>query len=200
MRNRDSPEGRWFSQVGIFAAAVGALGCRPDPPPVSVDEAAWQRRLADALHLVLSADREVYTSQVVNRLQNQEKVINASEHWADDKALPLPAQMFRMGAEQVRAKTKSFTYALVSLSPINKQNRPRTEVESRGLTALAESPGQNYYAEEVLARARYLTAIYPDRAVSEACVTCHNDHPDSPRRDFELGDVMGGIVIRVARP
>jgi hypothetical protein len=28
-------------------------------------------------------------------------------------------------------------------------------------------------------------------------VSCHNDHKDTPRTDFKLGDVMGGVVIRV---
>ena len=184
-------------RVGILAAAAGALSCRPVAPPAPTDEAALKRELTDAVHEVLSADREIYTKHVVNRLQNEDKVLKASEHWKDDKALPLPAQMFRMGAERVREKTKSFSYALLSLTPINKQNRPRTEVETRGLTAVTESPGQNHYADEVLAETRYFTAVYPDRAVSEACVECHNKHPDSPRQDYKLGDVMGGIVIRV---
>ena len=185
--------------VGILAATAGLLSCRPALPPPSADETALKRELTDAIHEVLSADREIYTKQVVNRLQNEEKVLKASEHWKDEKTLPLPAQMFRMGAERVREKTKSFSYALVSLDPINKQNRPRTEVEKQGLAAVARAPEVNQYADEVLAGARYFTALYPDRAVSEACVECHNNHPDSPRRDFKLGDVLGGIVIRVAR-
>ena len=36
-----------------------------------------------------------------------------------------------------------------------------------------------------------------DRAVAPACVTCHNDHKDSPKRDFKLNDVMGGVVLRI---
>jgi hypothetical protein len=54
--------------------------------------------MADALHVVIETDRTVYTRQVVNRLVKEDKVIKASEHWQDEKALPLPAQMFRMGA------------------------------------------------------------------------------------------------------
>jgi hypothetical protein len=26
------------------------------------------------------------------------------------------------------------------------------------------------------------------------CVTCHDEHPNSPRRDHNVGDVMGGII------
>jgi len=33
--------------------------------------------------------------------------------------------------------------------------------------------------------------------VAQACVGCHNAHANSPRRDFKLNDVMGGIVITV---
>ena len=41
----------------------------------------------------------------------------------------------------------------------------------------------------------YFTALYADRAVSQACVDCHNQHPESPRGDFKLGEVMGGVVV-----
>jgi hypothetical protein len=52
------------------------------------------------------------------------------------------------------------------------------------------------YGTESLAGTPYFVAIYPDVAVAEACADCHNAHPDSPRDDFAVGDVMGGIVIR----
>jgi hypothetical protein len=36
--------------------------------------------------------------------------------------------------------------------------------------------------------------MFPDLAVAEACVTCHNEHPESPKRDWRLGDVMGATT------
>lgn len=156
------------------------------------------KEMADALFAVMSSDRAVYTKKVVQRLQNEEKVIKASEHWQDDKALPLPAQMFRMGAETVNGKNAGFTYALLSLWPINKQNEPKTDVEKAGLKYIADARGaSNYYSEEVLGGTKYFTAVYPDVAVSKACVSCHNAHEESPRDDFALNDVMGGVVLRI---
>jgi hypothetical protein len=156
------------------------------------------KQMADGLFTVMSSDRAVYTKEVVNRLQNDEKVIKASEHWKDEKTLPLPAQMFRMGAETVATKNPGFTYALLSLWPINKQNEPKTEAEKTGLQFVADSKGAtNYYAEEVLGGKKYFTAVYADVAVSPACVKCHNNHDDTPRTDFALNDVMGGVVIRL---
>ena len=36
-----------------------------------------------------------------------------------------------------------------------------------------------------------------DRMTSQGCVDCHNTHLLSPRRDFKLNDVMGGVVITI---
>jgi len=155
------------------------------------------QQMADALHAVMESDRTVYTRLVVNRLQNEDKVIKASEHWKDDKALPLPAQMFRYGAEMVGKKTDVFTYQLLSMWPVNKQNAPRTDAEKTGLTFVAENKGKNYYTEETLGGQKYFTAVYADTGVAPACVGCHNAHKDSPRHDFKLGDVMGGVVLRI---
>ncbi len=57
--------------------------------------------------------------------------------------------------------------------------------------------GENFYAVEELGGTKYFTAVYADTAVAPVCVSCHNDHKDSPRRDFEMGDVMGGVIIRI---
>jgi hypothetical protein len=143
----------------------------------------------------MESDRVVYTRQVVNRLQ-QEKVIKASEHWKDEKALPLPAQMFRMGSEMVAEKTQNFSYSLLSLWAVNKQNLPKTDAEKAGLEAVAAKP-EPYYAEEILGGKKYFTAVYPDVAVAEACISCHNGHDDSPRSDFKMGETMGGVVVRI---
>lgn len=154
------------------------------------------KEMADALHAVMESDRTVYTRLIVNRLQNEEKIIKASEHWKDDKALVLPAQMFRFGAEMVAEKKAGFSYSLLSLWPVNKQNNAKTALEKEGLKAVAEKK-EPFYGEETLGGKKYFTAIYADRAIAQACVTCHNDHKDSPRSDFKLGDTMGGVVIRI---
>ncbi len=98
----------------------------------------------------------------------------------------------------VSEKNVGFTYSLLSEWPINKQNMPKTEVEKEGLKAIAANSGTKpFYAEEELGGTKYFTAVYADVAVAEACTSCHNDHKDSPRDDFKLGEVMGGVVIRI---
>ena len=174
------------------ALAFGTGACSKESAP-----GIEPQKMADALHAVMESDRIVYTKTVVNRLQNQEKVIKASEHWKDEKALPLPAQMFRMGAELVTDKKVGFTYSLLSLWPINKQNKPKTDAERKGLEYVKSNPGKNFYTNEELGGQAYFTAVYADTAVAPACITCHNEHKDSPRQDFKLNEVMGGVVLRI---
>jgi len=160
------------------------------------------KTMADALHMVMDSDRAVYTRRIVNRLAAKEKVITASEHFEDEKALVLPAQMFRFGAEMVSERAEAnpdvnFSYSLQSLWPINKQNSPKTEAEKVGLQFVVDNKGENYYTTEELGGQQYFTAVYADTAVAPVCASCHNDHIDTPRTDFKIGDVMGGVVIRI---
>ena len=111
--------------------------------------------------------------------------------------LPLPVQMFRMGAEMAAKKTATFSYALLSKWPVNKKNFPRTALEIAGLDSVARDPSKPFYGRESLGGVEYFTAVYADVAVSPTCVTCHNAHIDSLRSYFELGDTMGGVVIRI---
>jgi hypothetical protein len=156
-------------------------------------------RMADAMQGVIAADRAVYAKEVVTRLDNELNVIKALEHWKDEKkALPLPAQMLRMSSENFSKKNKDISFALLSLWPLNKQNAAKTPAEKAGLAAVAKDPKKNFYDCEKLGKKTYFTAIYPDIASAKACVSCHNGHKDTPKKDFKLDDVMGGVAIRIA--
>ncbi len=182
--------------AAVFVAGLAACDSKPSGGP---DQSAGvsPSKMADALFAIMSADRTVYSNEVVYRLQDVEEVIKASEHWDSQKALPLPAQMFRMSAGLVAKQTDAFSFALLSKWPLNKESGPKTEVEVAGLDSVAKNPSKPFYGRETVGDVEYFTAVYADVAVSPSCVTCHNAHQDSPRTDFKAGDVMGGVVIRI---
>ena len=184
-----------LSVTTMAALAVGLSACKDEVGMKGIEPKLY----TDSLFAVMNADRANYTKLVVQRLgTNGSGAVKPDEHWEDiDNGTLLPAQMFRAGAERVAETTDDFTYSLQSLWPINKQNAPKTPMEKEGLQFIADNPGQNFYGEEALGDVTYFTAVYPDVAVSPACTTCHNDHKDSPKTDFQIGEVMGGVVIRV---
>ena len=183
----------------IIVLSLAALSA-PVPLSAAAPESGGisAQRMADTLYTVLKAHRTTYATLIINRLVNEEEVIEASEHWQDEQALLLPAQMFRATAELVQKENDlGFSYSLLSLWPVNSKNNAKTDAEKNGLQYVVDNKGKNFYSEETLAGKKYFTAVYPDIAVSKACVSCHNDHKDSPKKDFKLNDVMGGIVIRI---
>jgi len=187
----------------LASALLGSLttltGCMEgESAAVGIDPKIY----TDSLFAVMNADRANYTKLVVQRLGPKGSgAVKPDEHWEDfPNGTLLPAQMFRAGSEAVAEVTDDFTYSLQSVWPINSQNAPKTPVEEEGLKYIAENIGKNFYGEEKLGDVTYFTAVYADIAVAEACISCHNAHKDSPRDDFQMGEVMGGVVIRVPLP
>lgn len=193
------------SGTGLMLTGLSGCGSDGGTPEAMADtpEAASgisPKQFSDAVHAVMMADRTVYARQVVTRLKKQDAPVKPSEYWQDeDHTIPLPAQMFRMGAELVNENPEAgFTYALKSQWPLNPQNKAEgTEIE--GLKYIAENPAENFYKEEEIAGSKYFTAVYADKAVAEACWDCHNNHTnrEDSYPDFKEGDVMGGVVVRI---
>jgi hypothetical protein len=150
-------------------------------------------KVAAFIHAVLEANRNNYTENVVSKLRRDG--IEAHEHWKDERGVPLPAQFLMESGRLVALKDLNFSFRLVSLTPVYVWNGPNSDLERQGLAAVQRNPDRPYYGFITKSGKRYFQAIYADRAVSIACVECHNNHPNSPRRDFKLNDVMGGIVI-----
>lgn len=170
----------------------------PAPAPKTAPEVTFKpQEMADALHAVIAADREVYARHILQRLAGDEKLLKVSENWEQDKALPAPAQVLRLGSEAVQKKGAEFHYVLRSLWPINSRNAPETPTEKAGLQAVSDHPDSNYYAEESLGGRRYFTAVYADRATVPSCIECHNARQSAGKKDFKVGDVLGGMIVRV---
>ena len=150
--------------------------------------------VADYIHDIVEADRTLYTTHVVDRMQETGTAI-ASEGWEERNALPLPAQMLLLSGERVRNQGGGLNYRLASLWPIYKKNGPANDFERKGLKAVQQNPHEPYTGFITQGGESVYVAIYADLAVSKSCVNCHNRHLLSPKRDQKLGDVMGGIII-----
>ncbi len=153
-------------------------------------------RVADYVHAVIEADRTSYITLVVDRMQ-EKKIVAAAEHWEQENALPLPAQLLQHSGRLVAERGSGIRYRLISLSPIYRRNAPATDFERKALETLSRQPDRPFTGIVSSGRKQFFQAVYPDLAVSNACVRCHNSHPLSPKRDFKLNDVMGGIAITI---
>jgi hypothetical protein len=185
-----------FHSVGTLMLAVGCLLFTPFSQAADLPGIAPET-VADYLHSVIEADRTFYTIHIVERLQKAGGA-KAAENWRAKKdLLPLPAQFLIESSELAATTGSKVRYRLISLWPINPNNAPESPAEKQGLEMIQEQPERSVTGIVKRGDHSYFQAIYADRAVSQACIACHNSHPQSRKKDFTMHAVMGGLVIEI---
>lgn len=136
----------------------------------------------------VKAVRTVYSKQIIEQVKKAG--VKPSEKWqSDDHAVMLNAQFVKA----IGAEIKGFELGLVGLQPIYKSNTPKTPAEADALKKLAANPGQPILT---FADGNQIKGLAADFAVTKGCADCHNAHPDSPKKDWKQGDLMGAVVVR----
>ncbi|GJL54466.1 MAG: hypothetical protein NPIRA02_15980 [Nitrospirales bacterium] len=186
----------WMSILCCGLITTNGIAISSDTKKETVVRGIAPEKVADFVHSIIEADRTVYTSHVVNRMHDK-GIVSANEHWEQQNALPLPAQFLQRAGRLVAKKGSGVRYRLISLWPIYRRNGPATDFERQGLEAVTKNPGTPYRGIVKSGKKQYFQSIYADKAVAKACVDCHNSHPLSPKRDFTLNSVLGGIVITI---
>ena len=189
--------------AALFATALTILisGLGWEPSFLSAKERAASpgippEKAAAYIYAVIKADRTLYTTEIVNRLQAK-GVTTASEHWELENTLMLPAQFLQHSGKLAAESGSGVRFRLIGLWPIYRRNAPASDLERSALESLRKNPDLPVTGIVNSGQKQYFQAIYPDLAVSQACIDCHNGHLLSPKRDFKLNDVMGGIAITI---
>lgn len=146
----------------------------------------------------INADRKFYTQEVVDRLRRDGVVTTAVslDQLGNEKgSIPLPASFVHATSKLVNDQGLHMV-DLLSLWRINPNKGPRTAQERLALEQLVLNPREavQWVAQDSLGSPRFYR-VTADIASAEACVTCHNLDPHSPRKDFRLNDVMGGLLV-----
>lgn len=163
------------------------------PPPL--EEAKTARPISTRLAFeILNQEnarvRGLYTQEIV--AQGMKQGLKFGENWrtANDGSGPLPALFLRTTAELLEQRKAPVKMFLVSDHPINRANAVRGE-QARLYETMLRTRAPVFARDEDLGQ---YTAMFPDVAVAEACVSCHNKHADSAKQDWHLGQVMGAVT------
>jgi hypothetical protein len=140
---------------------------------------------------IVKAFRTAYVLNVVERVRDAG--VMPAEEWKDDShRIPLPAQFVKGAASEL----ENYEIGLIGLSPLNKDNYPKTPAEVDGLTRLLKNSDQKVIS---FVDGDQFKAISADLALVQSCVDCHNQHPKATARNFKRYDVMGGLIVRLKR-
>ena len=179
-----------FTSVAIGSTQDLRAAAPSQPSPLSPE------KVSDYLHSIIEADRKIYTTYVVKRMQEQ-GIVLAREDWESKNAIPLPAQFLHYSSKLVAESGHGIRFRLISLWPIHRRNGPATEFERKGLERLQTEPDTPQRGIVSSGKKKFFQSIYADKGITTACISCHNAHPLSPKRDFQVGDLMGGVVITI---
>ncbi len=152
--------------------------------------------MAEAILTQVQADREYYATTILPRLSSLQAIVTADYHHTPN-AFPLPATFLREVTEMVANSPAGYRIKLVSPWPINKKNGIYDDFQKDGFDRLLTSNTQLFKRQDQVNGITVMRFLAPDRAVAANCVSCHNAHPLSPKRDFKLNDIMGGIEVSI---
>jgi adenylate cyclase len=117
-------------------------------------------------------------------------------------AIPIPATFSLELGNVVSQYQNNIGYRFVSDYPF-KHRAPHQldEFERSALAALrvTRDPNQKIYTTEwhgLTTRVRIVAPII----MGQTCVACHNTNPDSPKRDWKIGDVRGIQELSIEQP
>lgn len=155
---------------------------------------------ATAYSTSITEVREYYSSRIVPRMRDAG--ITVTHDYGDiEKAIPLPATLTIEIGEESSSRSNGGEFRLFSSRPFpwRKTGGAQNDLERQALEALETGGAAEFVTVEKDGDRRFLRYAIPVR-MSESCVGCHNSHPQSPRTDWQVGDVRGVQSVRLPMP
>ncbi len=138
--------------------------------------------------------RKYYVQNIIGPVLKSKDIRPAIEHAGNDKAIPLPATMIHdLGSLSAQQGTSIKLYSNFPFP--NRSSRKLDDFQQRAWEYLTSNPDGIFYEEAEKDGKKALRIAMADRMVSEACVNCHNSHPQTPKKGWKLGDVRGVLEV-----
>jgi adenylate cyclase len=143
---------------------------------------------------------QVYSDDVVDRVKHD---VPVTENYPEiDGAIPIPSTYAIVLGERISEDKGNFRFRVYSDYPFPKRQTegtggPQDQFERDAIEYLRKNPTGSFnrienYQDRL--SMRYGMPII----MKTSCVACHNTHPQSPKRDWQIGDVRG--VMELTQP
>jgi adenylate cyclase len=181
----------------VAVLALGALNAYlfASAPPLLPEKAASGTAIPiERVFAIVASENDAVRTLWTTEFVGKGKAVGLrfDEHWRDEEleAGPLPSLFLRETARSLEKDPVRLSLFLGSDFPLNPANRFQgVQVEKFALIRQNREPQFFYAADTGL-----FTAMFSDIAVAPPCIECHNDHPDAPKRDWRLNEVMGATT------
>ena len=160
-------------------------------------------RQADDLNVVITDFRDYYTRNVVGRVLNHGggDVQVTSDYEIVPGAIPIPATLSIELGDMISGRADQLSYRFVSDEPFHGRADHELSAFERGALATFRENGRDEPIVNISGSLfdRVIEMAVPVR-MGQACVACHNRHPDSPSKDWQVSEVRGIQAFTVHQP
>jgi adenylate cyclase len=144
--------------------------------------------------------RTLYSSDVVDRMDDVKSIHVTHKYTLEKNSIPLPATFLIELGQRIRQDNPEMSVRLFSDYPFpwrQAEGGAKDNFEREALTSLTQNPDQPFFRLEPFQN--QLAFRYAEADILQpSCVECHNTHPESPKRDWKVGDVRG--VLEITQP
>ncbi len=137
--------------------------------------------------------RGYYSDFVVAKVVKGGVFSASHEHKGKDNVVPLPAT-FLHDLSGLLAD-RGISMSLYSHYPFpGRQDRKLDDFQEAALKQLVDNP-KDVYSREDMRNGKHVVRVAMADTMGQSCINCHNADPESPKRDWKLGDVRGVIEV-----
>ena len=138
--------------------------------------------------------RGYYSKNVIKDVLKVDGIKPGINHANDPATIPLPATMIHDLSTLIsKDGTKVSLYSAFPFP--NRKQRVLTPFEQEAWEFLSNNPKEKFAREESTEAGTVLRVAVADTMSAQVCVSCHNTHPDTPKQDWQLGDVRGVLEV-----
>lgn len=182
----------------LVSAGIGAVLWNMSQ--LSTNVVRFQAKNNAALYAqALKTARTFYSSEVVDRVNALPDVDVTHDYLSQPHAIPLPATFLLELSERLNTENTAVSVRLYSDYPFpwrREQGGPKDPFEQMALTYLRQHPDQSFSRFEQFQGQETLRYAQAD-IMKPTCVACHNTHPDTPKSDWQVGDVRGVLAVNI---
>ena len=159
------------------------------------------KRQAIDVNSIISSVRDYYANNVVARVLASPGTTKVVHNYKDvPGAIPIPATLSLELGKVISEQQVAIKYRFVSDYPFkNRASHALDDFEKGSLASLRQNSNQHLVQVSSSLLSDGVRLIAPVTMV-QACVTCHNSHPESPKTDWKVGDVRGIQEVAIAQP
>lgn len=159
---------------------------------------ALASRTASVLVSTINQARISYSDNAVTALRSHPDISVRAEYKKEPFAIPNPATFAIELGEAISDRDMGLVIHTFSNFPfISRRHNggPQDDFQTAALENISAATPV-FERVEMLGNSnvlRHAKAIF----MEESCISCHNNHPDSPKHDWQVGDVRGAVDVSI---